>query len=135
MTDLDLRLACQEIADRLRESIRAEVRAELVQQAEQAIYGSSWFNSGVKRARLRLVEKPKQEKRTRSYNRRDGKPTLPDRIFDALYEGGLTAVDVACMVGEKLPIVRTTLTRLHREGRVQHDGQRPALYSLPAEAE
>lgn len=128
MTDLELRQACQSIVS----TIREQERAKLIAEAESAIYGSDWFKSGVKRARLRLVEKPKL---TRSYSRRDGKPTLPDRIFDVLYNVELSAADIACFIGEKLPIVRTTLTRLHREGRVQHDGQRPALWSLPTEGE
>lgn len=53
MTDLQLRQACQQIALRFRAALTAEIRAELVREAEAAIFGSSWFKRGVKKARKR----------------------------------------------------------------------------------
>jgi len=57
VTDLQLRAACAAIVANIRE----QERQRLIQQAEAAIYGSTWFKSGVRR-HLRLVGKPKGSK-------------------------------------------------------------------------
>ncbi len=131
MTDADLRAACQQIVAHLRARLTPQIRAELVEQAEAALYGSSWLKRGVGKARKRRA----QPKQTRRYQRRDGGQTVPQRLLNALDRREFSAVGLANETGITLPIVRTTLTRLTREGRVTHNGSRPALYSLPMAAQ
>ena len=112
MTDPELRAACQQIVTHLRARLTPEIRAELVAEAEAAIFGSDWFKRGVAKARKRNAK------------RRDYGSKVAAILSLLSRHPWANAAEIANETGLDQVTVCQRLILLRKSGRIERRGER-----------
>jgi hypothetical protein len=111
MTDLQLHSACPHLLTQLRAVLTPQIRAELVEQAERAVYGSDWFKRGVTQAR-----------------KRKARPDYGSKVAAILTllsrRNWIGAAEIANETGLDQVTVCQRLILLRKSGRIERRGER-----------